>query len=186
MNVRKFGFTLVELLVVIAIIGVLIALLLPAVQAAREAARRMTCLNKVHQLTLALHNYHSVYDSLPAGGWQFLTNNTSGHAVYRRISGFYALLPFLEQNALYETLAADNFVSIDPNIDEPSGSDSINKIIDTLLCGSDGGRNSKRPNAQCPLNFRLNFGDYPVHSTNSATPPATPIVCAAYRGPFGN
>ncbi|UUO08612.1 DUF1559 domain-containing protein [Blastopirellula sp. J2-11] len=95
------GFTLVELLVVIAIIGALIALLLPAVQQAREAARRMSCTNQLRQIGLAMHNYHDTYGKLPP-------RNGGTQANSYRLSGWVGLLPFIEQPALYEQIASGN------------------------------------------------------------------------------
>jgi prepilin-type N-terminal cleavage/methylation domain-containing protein/prepilin-type processing-associated H-X9-DG protein len=92
---ERSGFTLVELLVVIAIIGVLVALLLPAVQAAREAARRSDCSNKLKQLGIALHNCHDTYNSFPPGMVDDDTG-TFGWAV--------AILPFMEQKPLYDQI----------------------------------------------------------------------------------
>ncbi len=97
---RRRGFTLIELLVVIAIIGVLIALLLPAVQAAREAARRSSCTNNLKQIGLALHGYHDLHGRLPMG-----YTHTTGYA--RGGFGWGAMiLPGLEQRALFD---ATNF-----------------------------------------------------------------------------
>lgn len=106
------GFTLVELLVVIAIIGVLVGLLLPAVQAAREASRRMSCSNNLKQLGLAVHNYHSAHNELPmqAGG-TFLDNVDKGTGEIapghnaRRLSFLVGLLPFFEQQALWQKVS---------------------------------------------------------------------------------
>ena len=90
------AFTLVELLVVIAIIGVLIALLLPAVQAAREAARRMQCTNNLKQITLATHNYHDTALAFPNDGWTSLN--------LQQLGMFVRLLPYTEKGQLFENV----------------------------------------------------------------------------------
>jgi len=95
-SLDKCAFTLVELLVVIAIIGMLIALLLPAVQAAREAARRMQCTNHLKQIGLAVHNYHSTSETLPPSTIGYLGTDEQGRA-----SIFVLLLPYMERQALY-------------------------------------------------------------------------------------
>lgn len=91
----RHAFTLVELLVVIAIIGVLVSLLLPAVQQAREAARRMQCTNNLKQLALANHNYHDTYNAFPLGGINLTGRNTGWGA---------RILPFIEQKSLYDQM----------------------------------------------------------------------------------
>jgi prepilin-type N-terminal cleavage/methylation domain-containing protein len=96
LGISFLGFTLVELLVVIAIIGVLIALLLPAVQAAREAARRMQCSNNLKQMGLAVHNFHDTRDAIPPLLIYF----------HHRMTVFGLLYPFAEQSAQYEQLTA--------------------------------------------------------------------------------
>jgi prepilin-type N-terminal cleavage/methylation domain-containing protein len=92
------GFTLVELLVVIAIIGILIALLLPAVQAAREAARRTHCVNNLKQIALAANNYELVNQTLPPGGVLVVSDNANFYGANWAI----AILPFMELQNLYD------------------------------------------------------------------------------------
>jgi prepilin-type N-terminal cleavage/methylation domain-containing protein len=102
---RNFAFTLVELLVVIAIIGMLIALLLPAVQAAREAARRMQCLNHLKQWALAMHNHHDVHNALPPlGSMGSERNATTRQLSGDRLSWTVWVLRYMEQTALYEAM----------------------------------------------------------------------------------
>ena len=105
MLLRRSAFTLVELLVVIAIIGILIALLLPAVQAAREAARRSQCTNNLKQLGIGLHNYHDANNSLPFGvGGTNLNQASPPEHNWGRASGFIPLLPYVEQQGLYDLI----------------------------------------------------------------------------------
>jgi prepilin-type N-terminal cleavage/methylation domain-containing protein/prepilin-type processing-associated H-X9-DG protein len=109
------AFTLIELLVVIAIIAVLIALLLPAVQAAREAARRIQCVNNMKQIGLALHNYHQTNSCFPSGGLPTINTNGTARPENGDFSALARMLSFLEQQALYNAANFGRSLKSDAN-----------------------------------------------------------------------
>lgn len=157
-RVSRFrAFTLVELLVVIAIIGILIALLLPAVQAAREAARRSQCTNNLKQIGLGLHNFHDTYKRLPAACYDPQFQKYGGQ--WHRWSYLTAILPFVEQKAIYDELAAGNYFAQWP---DGTTAPPCKKLIDVFICPSDAG-NAKRlfsfSEHAAPTNYHCNRGD---------------------------
>jgi len=142
---RRKGFTLVELLVVIAIIGVMVGLLLPAVQAAREAARRMSCGNNMKQIGLGLHNYESTFKILPL-------NRSSGNIWgdppdinSRSLSWMVGVLPMVEQQAVYDIIDFSFESTNDPrngatfNSPAPISNAAVARtVIPSFRCPSDG------------------------------------------------
>lgn len=120
------AFTLVELLVVIAIIGILVALLLPAVQAVREASRRMQCQNNLHQIGVALHNYHAAFRKFPPGGLEVRPEFPGG----KQIAWSAFVLPYLEQSAAYAK------VDFNYAFDAPENAEAAATPIETYLCPS--------------------------------------------------
>jgi len=133
---RRRGFTLIELLVVIAIIGVLVALLLPAVQSAREAARRSQCINNLKQMGLALHNYESAIGSFPPGAGGQPSVVGGGSAGWGEWSAHSMMLPYLEQKPIYDAI---NFMFVGTH--DRGG--ELNRTvwvtrINSFLCPSDG------------------------------------------------
>jgi prepilin-type N-terminal cleavage/methylation domain-containing protein/prepilin-type processing-associated H-X9-DG protein len=150
---KKYGFTLVELLVVIAIIGILIALLLPAVQAAREASRRSACQVKLKQLALAAHNHQDVHDNLPLG--------TNAYGFGRRYSAFMGLLPFIEQGALFEKFTSTNSLYTS----NPWTGNEITRanLSGIILCPSDNAGvtfKTRDANSLMTTNYRICNGDW--------------------------
>jgi prepilin-type N-terminal cleavage/methylation domain-containing protein/prepilin-type processing-associated H-X9-DG protein len=199
-NNRTSAFTLVELLVVITIIGILIALLLPAVQAAREAARRMQCCNNLKQIGVALHNYHNAHSVFPpaiidsgAAFWPgFATRPPNDPQRALNTSGWVILLPYVEQLGLQDTYNfKQSSCSIAYNGTHVVGNPAVNKPIvakklalfrcpsddDVILVsgGSDG------INDAATGNYTLAWGSYHDYYGNYSMYSNSPV-----QGMFGN
>jgi prepilin-type processing-associated H-X9-DG protein/prepilin-type N-terminal cleavage/methylation domain-containing protein len=165
------AFTVIELLVVIAIIAVLIALLLPAVQGAREASRRIQCANNLKQIGLALHNYVAAFDTFPPGRVRLRVDFEG-----RCFSTFAQILPQLEQNATFNSI---NFClnSDDENdVDLGSGQNATVRynVLSTLYCPSDS--DQKVWGQRAPTNYLVNTGTtYPISPFCQSKLPITGI-----------
>jgi prepilin-type N-terminal cleavage/methylation domain-containing protein len=159
MKANRTGFTLVELLVVIAIIGILVSLLLPAVQAARESGRRTQCINNLKQLGLALALHESSYKVLPRSG-VVAPGNTYDPRSGKQFSWMIYLLPYMEQGNLYNSINFDLDIFSQPNA-------FYSTQIPSLLCSSDLGRNRALQDQTLTQGKKFAKGNY-----------------AAYGGPF--
>lgn len=148
----RIGFTLVELLVVITIIGILIALLLPAVQAAREAARRMQCSNNLKQIGLGVHSYLNAKDKLPAGG-----RNPWGETWYHDI------LPYIDQIPLYEIWNPKKKYHEDDNVKLAT------TLVPTMQCPSDNYVPNADPDGWFHGNYVCNAGNVGVAGAASSS-----------------
>jgi prepilin-type N-terminal cleavage/methylation domain-containing protein len=152
MSTGRHGFTLIELLVVIAIIGVLIALLLPAVQQAREAARRARCINNLKQLGIAIHNYHDVHGRFPYGalGRDVSTGIYITHV--HRQPFIVAILPFIEQRSLFDSY------NMSIRWETPENYTTRNIEIGIMSCPSDEQRYFERPGESQPDDVMGSYG----------------------------
>jgi len=163
----RSAFTLVELLVVIAIIGVMVGLLLPAVQAAREAARRMQCTNNLKQIALGLHNYHDTFRKFPAGYYQVMAGPANESTWITHI------LPFIEQNSLYDG------ITVWQGFGSPVAGTGVHRVVSTFL-----------PTLTCPSDVQVELalvnwarGNYAAN--NGLGPMFTVGANSVARGPLG-
>lgn len=153
------AFTLIELLVSIAIVGLLVGLLLPAVQSVRESSRRMSCSNQTKQIGLAIANYHSAYRVLPRhGGGTFSVRIGSQHGNRNELSFFVGILATLEQDNLYEQIVSghDGFAPMGPNVNRLDF-EPWRTTVPTLRCPSDPGSGAPAPNR---TNYAACVGDH--------------------------
>jgi prepilin-type N-terminal cleavage/methylation domain-containing protein/prepilin-type processing-associated H-X9-DG protein len=170
MKTRRYGFTLIELLVVIAIISVLIALLLPAVQSAREAARRAQCTNNLKQIGLAVHNYLDAQGRFPIGRG---TRPPRPYTVVSRYnySGFSMILPYMEQSSVFSSINYNLTMTV-----QDGNTTAEATAISSYLCPSDP---QASPTGWGGTNYRFSegsticysYGETDINSVNTSMPP---------------
>ncbi len=172
---RRAGFTLIELLVVIAIIGTLIALLLPAVQAAREAARRAQCVNNLKQIGIGLHNYHATWQAFPVG-FLYAYQNVSplSSPLQYRWSVLAQMAPCLEQASLYNALNFSFPVAFKPTAAgalfwpySPANTTAMATTVQIFLCPSDGAPAPTADSGPCSYAFCSGDGANGGDATNA-------------------
>ena len=203
---RRSGFTLVELLVVIAIIGILIALLLPAVQAAREAARRSQCANNLHQIAIGVHNYHDVKKNFPPAVVMRNGYSNTDLVQEQNQSAWGAnwavlTLPYMEQGAVYESFGSPDegfLTGQDGNSSWIKNNTTRQTIIASLQCPSDSNTkvmfSDNSNNRWARGNYAANCGPAHWDSSNGGRTSPSPnfgwqagaVFAAAFRDPATN
>ena len=188
---ERDGFTLVELLVVIAIIGTLVGLLLPAVQVAREAARRSSCSNNLKQMALAVHSYDTARKQFPAASTNpYMQTVTNSGLNWDYIGFITPLLPYMEEQSLYDRVVAYATAG-----GRPWDTTTKNSVVcpytarpNSLLCPSEmNPRQPKAVPANGMTNYHCNRGDIATSwkGLHDANPSGSPVE-VEWRGPFGD
>jgi len=178
MNPRKHpaAFTLVELLVVIAIIGTLVGLLLPAVQAAREAARMSQCTNNLKQWGIAMHNHHDATKYLPYGTnrcYPLGSEATKSNTAPQRRTFVVSLWPYLEQSDLFSAYDPNlGFYNLTTNASGKSNQSLCNSPASHYYCPSDrpGAKAAADQYVRCRLNYCVNFGPNGLFTAGAIAP----------------
>jgi len=147
--VKAAGFTLIELLVVIAIIGILIGMILPAVQLVREAARRTQCANNLKQIGLALHNHHAAKQEFPVGTVEWRPGNDTSQ---RQLAWSAFLLPYLEQQNVYDQL------DLQQAFDAADNTAAASTVLSVYLCPSTV-RETEQPDGRGACDYGGIFGE---------------------------